>query len=302
LKKDFITHSVFPLIAALIWGTAFAAQSICSEYIETMTFNALRGLIASITLLFVYLVMNGIKKEKTKREPVNIKKLIPGSIMCGLFLTLASNMQQLGIGMTSAGKAGFITALYIVIVPLLGLFIKKKCGINIWISIVIAIAGFYFLCITEDFSITPGDFYVLICSVLFSIHILVIDHYTQSVNGVLLSLGQFIVVTILSGIGMMIFENPSLHLISKCILPTLYVGIFSSGVAYTLQIIAMRGSNPTVVSLILSLESVFSVIGGAIILGERLTTKEYIGCILVFAAAILSQLPAELISGKRLKK
>lgn len=301
MKKNFITHSVFPLIAALIWGSAFAAQSICSEYVEPMTFNALRGLIASVTLFIVYIIMKSTRKDKSEKVSLNMKKLLPGSLLCGFFLALASNMQQLGIGMTSAGKAGFITALYIIIVPLLGLFLKKKCGMNIWISIIIAVAGFYFLCVTEDFSVTAGDFYVLICSVLFSVHILIIDHYTQSVDGVLLSLGQFIVVTLLSGAGMIFFENPSMELISKCILPTLYVGVFSSGVAYTLQIIAMKGANPTVVSLLLSLESVFSVIGGALILGERLSGKEYAGCILVFAAVILSQIPADLFKKRSVR-
>ncbi len=293
MKPNFLRHTIAPLLAAIIWGTAFAAQSISADYIQPMTFNALRGLIASITLFVVYIIYRKAAKKITPPAPFPWKKLLPGSILCGIFLALASNMQQLGIGGTSAGKAGFITALYIVIVPILSIFIGKKCPLKVWISVAIATLGLYFLCITDKFTISSGDFYVLLCAVLFSLHILIIDKYTQEVEGILLSLGQFIVVTIISGIGMIIFEKPSLSGIIHCILPVLYVGIFSSGVAYTLQIIAMRGANPTKISILLSLESVFSVIGGAILLSEKLTQREYLGCILMFSAVILSQLPSK---------
>lgn len=292
MKHNLLRHTIAPLIAAFIWGTAFAAQSICADYIEPMTFNALRGLIASITLFIIYIVYSKAAKRLAPKSPIPWKKLIPGSLLCGLFLSIASNMQQLGLGDTSAGKAGFITALYIVIVPILGLFTGKKCGLKVWISVAVAVVGLYFLCITETFTIAPSDFYVFICAIVFGVHIMVIDKYTQSVEGILLSLGQFLVVTVISGIGMLIFENPSIAGITECILPTLYVGIFSSGVAYTLQIIAMRGANPTKISLLLSLESVFAVVGGTFI-GERLSGRELIGCVLMFGAVILSQLPSE---------
>ena len=298
MKHNFIRHTLFPLIAALIWGTAFVAQSVSADYIQPMTFNALRGLIASITLFVVYIICRKATKKITAPAPIPWKKLLPGSVLCGIFLALASNMQQLGIGYTSAGKAGFITALYIVIVPILGLFIGKKCGIKVWLSVAIATVGLYFLCMTEKLTISAGDLYVLICAVLFSVHILIIDKYTQEVEGILLSLGQFIVVTIISGIGMLIFENPSLSGIMHCLMPTLYVGIFSSGVAYTLQIIAMRGANPTTISILLSLESVFSVLAGAVILNERMSGREYLGCLLMFGAVILSQLPEKLRRSK----
>ncbi len=291
MKHNFIRHTLFPLLAALIWGTAFAAQSVSADYIQPMTFNALRSIIASATLFIVWIIYSRSLKKLSSPKPIVWKKLIPGSILCGIFLALASNLQQLGLGETSAGKAGFITALYIVIVPLFGLFIGKRCGMKVWISVAIATSGLYFLCITDGFSIAPSDFYVLLCAVLFSVHILIIDKYTQEVEGILLSLGQFIVVTIISGIGMILFEQPSISGIIHCILPTLYVGIFSSGVAYTLQIISMRGANPAKISILLSLESVFSVIGGAVLLGERLSGREYIGCLLMFGAVILSQLP-----------
>ena len=291
MNFSFVRHTIFPILAAFIWGTAFAFQSMCTDYIPPMTFNAIRGLIASITLFVIYVIYKKARSRVSAPEKINKKKLILGSLSCGIFLSLATNMQQLGMGGTSAGKAGFITALYIVIVPILGLFLKKRCGLRVWISVLIATVGLYFLCMTEKLTISPSDFYVLICAVFFSVHILVIDAFTKDVPGILLSLGQFIVVTIISGLGMIFFESPTAAGIIKCILPTLYVGVFSSGVAYTLQIISMKGANPTTVSLLLSLESVFSVLGGAVILNEVLSGREYVGCALMFAAVILSQLP-----------
>lgn len=291
MNFSFVRHTIFPILAAFIWGTAFAFQSMCTDYIPPMTFNAIRGLIASITLFVIYVIYKKARSRVSAPEKINKKKLILGSLSCGIFLSLATNMQQLGMGGTSAGKAGFITALYIVIVPILGLFLKKRCGLRVWISVLIATVGLYFLCMTEKLTISPSDFYVLICAVFFSVHILIIDTFTKDVPGILLSLGQFIVVTIISGLGMIFFESPTAAGIIKCILPTLYVGVFSSGVAYTLQIISMKGANPTTVSLLLSLESVFSVLGGAVILNEVLSGREYVGCALMFAAVILSQLP-----------
>lgn len=291
MNFSFVRHTIFPILAAFIWGTAFAFQSMCTDYIPPMTFNAIRGLIASITLFVIYVIYKKARSRVSAPEKISKKKLILGSLSCGIFLSLATNMQQLGMGGTSAGKAGFITALYIVIVPILGLFLKKRCGLRVWISVLIATVGLYFLCMTEKLTISPSDFYVLICAVFFSVHILVIDAFTKDVPGILLSLGQFIVVTIISGLGMIFFESPTAAGIIKCILPTLYVGVFSSGVAYTLQIISMKGANPTTVSLLLSLESVFSVLGGAVILNEVLSGREYVGCALMFAAVILSQLP-----------
>ena len=294
MNFSFVRHTIFPILAAFIWGTAFAFQSMCTDYIPPMTFNALRGLIASITLFVIYIVYKKARVRVGTPEKINKRKLIWGSVSCGIFLSLATNMQQLGMGGTSAGKAGFITALYIVIVPILGLFLKKRCGLKVWISVLIATVGLYFLCMTEKLTISPSDFYVLVCAVFFSVHILVIDAFTKDVPGILLSLGQFIVVTLISGLGMIFFESPTADGIIKCILPTLYVGVFSSGVAYTLQIISMKGANPTTVSLLLSLESVFSVLGGAVILNEVLSGREYVGCVLMFVAVILSQLPEKI--------
>ncbi|MBQ0038490.1 MAG: DMT family transporter [Clostridiales bacterium] len=290
-----IRQILFPLLAALIWGTAFVAQSISTDYIEPMTFNAIRSVVAFVVLLLILRLFRRVQAAKSPSTPLpslgTRRDLILASLCCGAALALASNLQQAGIAYTSVGKAGFITALYIVLVPVFGLFFKKKVALPIWISVLLAVGGLYCLCISEHFTITRGDFLVLLCSVLFAVHILLIDHFTQKVNGIALSCGQFLVAAILSGIGMLIFEHPSLSAILTCVGPILYVGIFSSGVAYTLQILAQKDGNPTVVCLLLSMESVFSTLSGAIILHEVLSGREYFGCVLMLTAVILSQIP-----------
>ena len=225
-------------------------------------------------------------------RPGSRRDLVLGGICCGVALTVATNLQQKGLETTTSGKAGFITALYIVIVPIAGIFLKKKAPRIIWLSVALAVAGLYCLCITEDLTISTGDFYVLLCAFCFSAHILVIDHFTQKVDGVELSCAQFFVTTVLSGIGMLATEHPSLEALAVCLWPILYVGIFSSGVAYTLQILAQKDSNPTVVSLLLSLESVFATLAGALILHDQMSGKEYFGCVLMLAAVVLAQLPS----------
>ena len=206
-------------------------------------------------------------------------------------LTVATNLQQMGLETTSSGKAGFITALYIVIVPIAGIFLRKKAPRAIWISVALAVAGLYLLCVQESFSITRGDFYVLLCSFCFAGHILIIDHFTQKVDGVELSCAQFFVVAVISAIAMLVSEPFDLAGLLACVGPVLYVGILSSGVGYTLQILAQKDSDPTVVSLLLSLESVFATVAGAVILGDRMSGKEYLGCVLMLIAVVLAQLP-----------
>ena len=193
---------------------------------------------------------------------------------------MGTNLQQMGLETTTSGKAGFITALYIVIVPIAGIFLRQKAPRAIWLSVALAVVGLYLLCVQESFSITEGDWYVLLCSFCFAGHILLIDHFTRKVDGVALSCVQFLVM-----------ETPDWAGLLACIGPVLYVGIFSSGVGYTLQILAQKDSNPTVVSLLLSLESVFATVAGALILGDRMSGKEYLGCVLMLAAVVLAQLP-----------
>lgn len=293
MKVNRIRQNVFPMLAALIWGTAFVAQSVGADYVEPFTFNAARAAVAFLFLL----ALCGVFRVLRKREPAaevpaaSRKDLALGGICCGVALTVATNLQQKGLETTTSGKAGFITALYIVIVPVLGIFLKKKAPRAIWISVVLAVAGLYCLCITEEFTVTSGDFYILLCALSFSAHIMVIDYFTQKVDGVALSCVQFLVVTVLSAAGMLATESPSWEALRICAWPILYVGIFSSGVAYTLQILAQKDSNPTVVSLLLSLESVFATLSGALILHDRMSGREYFGCVLMLAAVVLAQLP-----------
>ena len=291
MKVNRIRQNVLPVLAAFIWGTAFVAQSVGADYVEPFTFNAARSVIAFLFLLILCLVRRKIQKGIVESATKSWKDLAIGGTCCGVALTVATNLQQKGLETTTSGKAGFITALYIVIVPILSIFLKKKAPRSIWLSLVLAVAGLYCLCITEDFTITSSDFYILLCALCFSVHILVIDHFTQKVDGVELSCVQFLVVTVLSAIGMLATESPSVEALRMCAWPILYVGIFSSGVAYTLQILAQKDSNPTVVSLLLSLESVFAVLAGAVILHDRMSGKEYLGCVLMLVAVVLAQLP-----------
>ena len=291
MKVNRIRQNVLPVLAAFIWGTAFVAQSVGADYVEPFTFNAARAVIAFLFLLILCLVRRKMQKGIVESATKSWKDLAIGGTCCGVALTVATNLQQKGLETTTSGKAGFITALYIVIVPILSIFLKKKAPRAIWLSVVLAVAGLYCLCITEDFTITSGDFYILLCALCFSVHILVIDHFTQKVDGVELSCVQFLVVTGLSAIGMLATETPSLEALKMCVGPILYLGILSSGVAYTLQILAQKDSNPTVVSLLLSLESVFAVLAGAVILHDRMSGKEYLGCVLMLIAVVLAQLP-----------
>ncbi|MGM9661612.1 MAG: DMT family transporter [Oscillospiraceae bacterium] len=286
-------ETVLPLLAAFIWGTAFVGQSVAGDYLPPFAINALRSLVAAVTLALAILLFrrwetaHGRTPKKQDR-----RAMLLGGVLCGTVLTVASNLQQVGLIDTSAGKASFITALYIVIVPLCGLFVGRRVSANIWCAVALATAGLYFLCIQSGFTIQRGDFFVFLCALAFSAHILVIDHFTKTVDGLYLSLVQFITCMVLSGAASLLTEEVSLAGFRQWIWPILYVGVFSSGVAYTLQIIAQKGSNPTVVSLLLSLESVFGVLSGAVLLHERLSGRELLGCALMFAAVILSQLPA----------
>ena len=290
-----IRQNVFPVLAALIWGTAFVAQSVSADIVEPFTFNAARAAVAFLFLLALCAVFRRVRRRdfaaSAEVRPHARRDLALGSLCCGVALTVAANLQQKGLETTTSGKAGFITALYIVIVPVAGLLFRRRVPRAVWIGVALAVAGLYCLCINEDFTISGGDLYILACAFCFSAHILVIDHFTQKVDGVEMSCGQFLVVTVLSAIGMIATERPSLDALLQCAGPILYVGVFSSGVAYTLQILAQKDSNPTVVSLLLSLESVFATVAGALILGDRMSGKEYFGCLLMLAAVVLAQLP-----------
>lgn len=280
------------VLTALIWGMAFVAQSVGMNYIGPFTFNCIRSIMGGLVLIPCILFFDKQEKGEAKREKKeDSKTLLIGGICCGLALCIASNLQQIGIKYTTVGKAGFITALYIVLVPIFGIFLRKKVSGRVWFSVAIAVVGLYLLCITDEFRIGKGDFFVLLCALVFTIHILVIDYFSPKVNGIKLSCIQFLVAGLLSDVPMLISEKPSFSTILAAWAPLLYAGIMSCGVGYTLQIVAQKDAEPTIASLILSLESVFSVLAGWIILGQTLAGKEIMGCVLMFAAIILAQLP-----------
>lgn len=285
-------------LTAFIWGTAFVAQSVGMDYLGPFGFNGIRSLIGGVALLPCIYILGKINK-RTAGEEGSTKTLIAGGLCCGLALFAASSMQQIGIQYTTAGKAGFVTAFYIVLVPVLGMFLGKKTGWKVWLAVAMALAGLYFLCITESFSVGRGDIYVFIGSLLFAVHILIIDYFAPRTDGVKMSCIQFFVAGILSMFPMAAFETTTVEGALRSWGPLLYAGVLSCGVAYTLQIIGQKNMNPTVASLILSLESCISVLAGWVILGERLSVREGLGCVLMFAAIILAQLPEKMSKNRQ---
>lgn len=281
------------LLTALIWGCAFVAQSVGMDYVGPFTFNAVRSLIGAVVLLPVIALMDRLEgKDKKKAEKKgDTRTLILGGVCCGIALGVASSLQQIGIQYTTVGKAGFITAMYIVIVPLMGVFVGRKVRPMIGLCVVIAVAGLYFLCMKGGFSLGGGDLLVLICAVAFSVHILVIDYFSPLVDGVRMSAIQFLVAGLMCLVPMFLWEQPQPAVILSAWAPILYAGVLSCGVAYTLQILGQKGADPVVASLLLSLESVFSVLAGWVILGQALSARELFGCALMFGAIILAQLP-----------
>lgn len=255
---------------------------------------AARSLLGGVVLIPCIYVIKFINKDtKKKTEKSNRKKLLFAGSACGIVIFVASTFQQIGIIYTTVGKSGFITALYIVMVPIIGIALNKKAELKVWISVALSAVGLYFLCINENFSINIGDVLTLICGFFFAIHILTVDYFAKKVDGVKMSCIQFFVCGFISIIVAFIFETPDLSSLIKALVPIIYAGVLSSGVAYTLQIIAQQDTEPVIASLLMSLESVFSVIGGFLILGQVLTMKELIGCLLVFSAIILSQIPSK---------
>ena len=290
-------------LAAFIWGIAFVAQSSAAEFIRPFTFNGIRCLIGGLTLLPLVFILQ-LKNQKTlplgesydARRPFPVHKLktgLIGGFCCGICLCLGSTLQQFGIEQTTVGKAGFITALYIVFVPIVSaFFLCKKIALPVIASVILGLVGLFLLCITEQFSIGKGDFYVLLCSFAFTAHILVIDYFSAKADGVFLSCVQFLTCGILSLPFIFLVEKPQMSQIFAAGIPILYAGVLSCGVAYTLQIVGQKNMNPTIASLILSLESVVSVLAGWILLGQTLSGREIAGCIVMFIAIIIAQLPS----------
>lgn len=287
--------SIMLLITALIWGSAFVAQSEGMRYIEPFTYNALRTLLGGVFLLPIIFLFRKYdnKKENSNKNTSSKKVTIFGGLSCGVFLFIASSLQQSGISLTTAGKAGFITALYIIFVPLIQLLLYRKLNVIIWICVFIAAVGFYLLCINEGFHIGKGDWLILCCALFFAIHIITIDYFNnKNADPMIMSCIQFFTAGFLMLLCMIIFESPSLKKVSDAKYTILYAGIISSGIAYTLQIIGQRYTPPATATLLMSLESVFAALSGWLILNETLSEKELIGCTFVFIAVILAQFKA----------
>ena len=284
--KEYISMLLL-LFAALIWGSSFVAQELGARVLPTYTFNGLRMLVGSLVLLPVIFISDRISKPENIKG-WNKQTLIAG-VCCGLALFFATSCQQMGLTLgTTAGKSGFITTLYIVVVPVIGLFLKRKAGLNVWIAVAIACVGLYLICVSENFTIATGDLVTMLCAFFFSFQILIIDHYAPMVDGVRLSCLQFLVVAVIS-IPFALLEKAALENIIQGIYPILYVGVMSCGVAYTLQIITQKNLKPEIASLLMSFESVFAGLTGWLILDNQFTSSQLVGCICMFVAVLVSQ-------------
>ena len=307
MKKNPLKGSALLVVGSFIWGTTFVAQSMGTNHLDAFGFNCIRNIIGVFALIPVLLWQLNTERRKLNSVQVvedctfvhTIKstftpELFLGGLLCGSALFFASNFQQLGIEYSTVGKSAFITTLYIVLVPLLGLFFKKKLSLQIWFGVILAMIGLYLLCMKDEaFVLTTGDIYLLLCAFFFTLQITAVDYFAPKVNCIALSMMQFLVAAIFSGIGMLFTGLPTINNILDALFPLLYAGVLSSGIAYTFQIIGQKHLAPTVASLIMSLESVFATLAGWIVLHEILSTKELIGCGLVFAAVILTQLPTK---------
>ena len=291
MKNKKMLGNILLLITAMIWGTAFVAQRVGMESIGPVTFTSARMWLAALTAGTASLFLGRRKPEAA--EPGTRRETLIGGICCGLFLAAASLFQQYGIVTTTAGKAGFITALYILLVPVLNLVIfRQKSGLHVWLAIAVGVFGMYLLCMTEGFRLTRGDTLVSCCALVFSGHILCCDHFSRRGDPVRIAAVQFVTVALVSGVIALIVETPSVAQLRAAAIPILWCGVMSGGVGYTLQMAAQRFTDPTVASLLMSLESVFAALTGALLLGERMSGRELLGCVIMFAAIVLVQLPA----------
>ena len=295
-NKKLFGHGLL-LLTALIWGTAFVFQRVGMESIEPITFNAARMALATIAIgLVAFLTQRkGQKSSETRtvEEQKQYKRnTIIGGICCGCFLSLGSILQQMGLVYTTAGKAGFITAMYMLLVPIIGfVFFKKKNTWLVWLSVLLGVAGMYFLCISGEFRLSYGDSLVCICAVFFSCHILCCDHFARCGNPIWISAIQFATATGISSVAAMIAEDPNVEKLVSATIPILYCGVVSGGIGYTLQIVAQKYTAPTIASLLMSMESVFAVIAGVILLHEHMSIRELSGCVIMLVAIVLVQIP-----------
>lgn len=304
MKKKTRAHLLL-LLTAFIWGVAFVAQDVAMDSMQPFTFNSARLLIAGLALIPCIHWLDRRESAKQQKqlggaksplsENRNLRKerqtLWLGGFCCGFFLFLGSSLQQLGIEQSTAGKAGFLTALYIVIVPLAGIFMGKRVRWTIWIAVALCAAGLFLLCVTESLVIASGDIYLILCAFCFAGHIFSIDYFSSRTDCVRMSCVQFFVAAAFSLGCMALFEQPTWQSLGNGIVPILYAGILSGAVGYTLQILAQRDTEPAVASLLMCLESVFAVLAGWLLLGDLLSFRELCGCVLMLAGIVLAQSP-----------
>lgn len=288
--KSNIKGSLILILCSLIWGMAFSAQSAATDYMGPFTFVCIRFTITSIVLFAVYPLFR--KKDQKNNAPHHSKKsyLILGSVI-GAILFAACALQQAGIAYTTAAKSGFVTALYIVMIPIIGIFMGKRIGKSVWVGVVIALIGLCMLCLKDDLTINIGDVITLACAFVFSFHIIVIDKYAGDMNSILLSAIQFGVGALLALPVMLLTETVVLRNILDCWVGIIYAAVFSGAIGYTLQMVGQKYAEPTLASLLMCLESVFAALGGWVLLGESLAVREMIGCLLMLSASVIAQLP-----------
>ncbi len=296
-NKKLLGNSLL-LFTAMIWGTAFVFQRVGMESIEPVTFNAARMALAAVFVGSVSFLL--WKKEKKSASPARTaedqqrytRNTVIGGICCGCFLSIASILQQMGLVYTTAGKAGFITAMYILLVPITGrLLFRKRNTWLVWLAVLFGVAGMYFLCITEEFRLSHGDTLICLCALFFTFHILCCDHFAPRGDPIRISAIQFATATVISAVAAAVFETPTAEKIASALVPILYCGLVSGGIGYTLQIVAQKYTDPTIASLLMSMESVFAMIAGTVLLGEQMTARELTGCLIMFAAIVLVQIP-----------
>ena len=290
------------LLTAFIWGSAFVAQTDGMNYVGPLTFLSARFLLGGIVLCPVIFCMRRFAKLKDAAAipfSAELKKALPGGVFCGLLLGIASALQQYGLLFTSVSKAGFITTLYVIFVPVFSLFAKKKLGANLWLAVALATVGLYLLCVNGQAAFSLGDSLVFVCAVFYALQIMAIDKFVGSTEPILLSAIQFLTVGIVSALPAIIIEQPSITALATAWFPIAYAGVLSSGVAYTLQVVAQKFADPTVAAITMSFESVFAVLSAAVLLSERLSLKEGMGCVIMFGAIILAQIPSGFFKPKK---